>query len=82
MEVNPKIGFASIKGYAKDGKLVGEPTFHHRVPVGVNEDNLNIERLEKELKAALIRVIEENLPTDKETKFGFFIEYTKDQYRK
>lgn len=82
MEVNPVVGFASIKVVAKDGKFIDKPTYLHRLPVGESEDSIDINKIENELLTSLRKVVEQHPPTEYESKFGYFLEYTKASYPK
>lgn len=82
MEINPVIGFASVKVVTKGGKFVSKPTYLHRLPVGESEDSIDINRIENELLTGLRKVVEQHPPTEYESKFGYFIEYTKASYPK
>lgn len=82
MEINPVIGFASIKVVTKGGKFVSKPTYLHRLPVGESEDSIDINKIENELLTGLRKVVEQHPPTEYESKFGYFLEYTKASYPK
>lgn len=82
MEINPVIGFASVKVVTKGGKFVSKPTYLHRLPVGESEDSIDINKIENELLTGLRKVVEQHPPTEYESKFGYFIEYTKASYPK
>lgn len=82
MEINPVIGFASVKVVTKGGKFVSKPTYLHRLPVGESEDSIDINKIENELLTGLRKVVEQHPPTEYESKFGYFLEYTKASYPK
>lgn len=82
MEINPVIGFASVKVVTKGGKFVSKPTYLHRLPVGESEDSIDINKIENELLTGLRKVVDQHPPTEYESKFGYFLEYTKASYPK
>lgn len=82
MEINPVIGFASVKVITKGGKFVSKPTYLHRLPVGESEDSIDIDKIENELLTNLRKVVDQHPPTEYESKFGYFLEYTKASYPK
>lgn len=82
MEINPVIGFASVKVVTKGGKFISKPTYLHRLPVGESEDSIDINKIENELLTGLRKVVEQHPPTEYESKFGYFLEYTKASYPK
>lgn len=82
MEINPVIGFASVKVVTKGGKFISKPTYLHRLPVGESEDSIDINKIENELLTELRKVVEQHPPTEYESKFGYFLEYTKASYPK
>lgn len=82
MEINPVIGFASIKVVTKNGKFIDKPTYLHRLPVGESEGSIDIDKIENELLTGLRKVVEQHPPTEYESKFGYFLEYTKASYPK
>lgn len=82
MEINPVIGFASVKVVTKGGKFISKPTYLHRLPVGESEDSIDINKIENELLIGLRKVVEQHPPTEYESKFGYFLEYTKASYPK
>lgn len=82
MEINPKIGFASIKVYAKGGVITSEPVYVHKLPVAESEDTIDVDNLEKDLLAMVNANISKHPPTNYEAKFGYFIKYVKEQYAK
>lgn len=82
MEINPVIGFASVKVVTKGGKFVSKPTYLHRLPVGESEDSIDINKIENELLTGLRKVVEQHPPTEYESKFGYYLEYTKASYPK
>lgn len=82
MEINPVIGFASVKVVTKGGKFISKPTYLHRLPVGESEDSIDINKIENELLTNLRKVVDQHPPTEYESKFGYFLEYTKASYPK
>lgn len=82
MEINPVIGFASVKVVTKGGKFISKPTYLHRLPVGESEDSIDINKIENELLTGLRKVVDQHPPTEYESKFGYFLEYTKASYPK
>lgn len=82
MEINPVIGFASVKVVTKGGKFISKPTYLHRLPVGESEDSIDINKIENELLTGLRKVVEQHPPTEYESKFGYYLEYTKASYPK
>lgn len=82
MEINPVVGFASVKVVTKGGKFVSKPTYLHRLPVGESEDSIDINKIENELLTGLRKVVDQHPPTEYESKFGYFLEYTKASYPK
>lgn len=82
MEINPVVGFASIKVVTKGGKFVSKPTYLHRLPVGESEDSIDINKIENELLTGLRKVVEQHPPTEYESNFGYYLEYTKASYPK
>lgn len=82
MEINPVIGFASVKVVTKGGKFISKPTYLHRLPVGESEDSIDIDKIENELLTGLRKVVDQHPPTEYESKFGYFLEYTKASYPK
>ena len=82
MEINPVIGFASVKVVTKGGKFVSKPTYLHRLPVGESEDSIDIDKIENELLYGLRKAVEQHPPAEYESKFGYFLEYTKASYPK
>lgn len=82
MEINPVIGFASVKVVTKGGKFISEPTYLHRLPVGESEDSIDVDKIENELLTNLRKVVDQHPPTEYESKFGYFLEYTKASYPK
>lgn len=82
MDTDPKVGFASVKVLAKSGKITSEPTYHHKFPIGETADTINVNKLEKELLSMAKHHVSKHSPTEYEAKFGYFIEYTKEQYSK
>lgn len=82
MDINPKIGFASVKVFAQHGKITSEPTYLHKFPVAETEDTIDVEKMEKELLAMAKHHISKHPPTEFVAKFGYYIEYVKEQYPK
>lgn len=82
MEINPVIGFASVKVVTKGGMFISKPTYLHRLPVGESEDSIDINKIENELLTGLRKVVDQHPPTEYESKFGYFLEYTKASYPK
>lgn len=82
MEINPVVGFASVKVVTKEGKFVSKPTYLHRLPVGESEDSIDIDKIENELLTSLRKAVDQHPPTEYESKFGYFLEYTKASYPK
>lgn len=80
MDIDPKVGFASVKVLAKNGKITSEPAYHHKFPVEETVDTINVNKLEKELLSMAKHHISKLPPTEYEAKFGYFIEYTREQY--
>lgn len=82
MEINPVVGFASIKVVTKGGKFVSEPTYLHRLPVGESEDSIDINKIEKELLDGLHKAVAMHPRTEYESNIGYYLEYTKASYPK
>lgn len=82
MEINPVIGYASVSVYTRAGVYTSEPSFVHRLPVGESEDSIDIDKIENELLTGLRKVVDQHPPTEYESKFGYFLEYTKASYPK
>lgn len=77
------VGFASIKCRVNDKfEIIDEPVFNHKPPPGVALEELDKERIHKDLLTDCKRWLsqqKEPLPTDK---VGFFIEYVPKKYLK
>lgn len=78
-DINPKIGFASIRVFIENGAITGESAFKHKFPVGESAETIDTAKLEKELLDGVTKLVNTS-PLITVAKLGFFIEYTKEFY--